>query len=171
MGMKLMFRKAIANDKLAISAIRPRVYRDMHEKGNDQWDNEYPSDDILHIDIDRGHMYLAIVDGVIAAYVAMNSRIPEEYSSVSFVYEEPRACMHRLSVNPDYLRMGIATELMRYVHGQCRMIGYKSIVLDTYDNNNAALAFYKKLGYITRGSVSFPRRPDNTFPTMEKALY
>ncbi len=139
----MMFQKAISKNKMEISALRIRVYKNMLENGLEQWDDDYPTDSILFEDIDHGNMYIAVIDDVIAAYVTADEDIPEEYLGVDFQYDKPRVCIHRLSVNPDFLRMGIASELMHYIHSQMKQIGYKSIVLDTMDVNMGAVGLYR----------------------------
>lgn len=168
--MIMIFRKAKSTDRQRISEIRPTVYKYMQSIGYTQWNDAYPSEEILFEDIDKGHMYVALVDGLIAAYVTVDKVMPVDYENIPFTYDEPRACIHRLSIDPEYLRLGIATELMKYVHGECKKIGYNSIVLDTCEDNPGALGLFEKLGYTIRGNIKYEKRSKLCFPTMEKSL-
>ncbi len=118
--MTMILRKAKSTDKQRISELRPEVYKYMQSVGYTQWNEDYPSEVVLFDDIDKGHMYVAIVDELIAAYVTVDKEMPLDYKNIPFMFDEPRACVHRLSLNPEYTRMGIATELMNYVQEECR---------------------------------------------------
>ncbi len=165
----MFIRKATGIDKIRISEIRPMVYKKMIESGLDQWDDEYPSKEILFKDIDRNEMLIACVDGDVAGYVTVNDDIPAEYKNVNMQFNA-KICVHRLSVNPEYQKQGVATKIMEYVHNKYRDMGYNAICLDTCETNIAALELYKKLGYIVRGYVNFKRRPQYRFPVMEKMI-
>ncbi|MBN2879491.1 MAG: GNAT family N-acetyltransferase [Clostridia bacterium] len=162
-------RKALKEDKQQISAIRPLVYKNMIVSGLRQWDDEYPSDEILFEDIDRGEMLIALIRGEIAGYVTVNNDIPAEYDSVDLQYNS-EICIHRLSVNPKFQRKGVAYALMEYIHRMCLQQGHTSICLDTAEENTAAVNLYSKLGYEARGYVAFGRRPNYRFHVMEISL-
>jgi len=162
-------RKALKEDKHQISAIRPLVYKNMIASGLHQWDDEYPSEEILFEDIDRGEMHLAILQGEIAGYVTVNNDIPTEYGSADLHYNS-EICIHRLSVNPKFIRKGVAYALMEYIHRMCIQQGHKSICLDTAEENVAAMSLYNKLGYEARGYVVFGRRLNYRFQVMEISL-
>ena len=134
-----------------------------------QWDDEYPSEEILFSDINDGNMIVAIEDGAIAGYVTVNEDIPQEYKEINLLFS-PKICVHRLSVNPAHARRGTAKALMEYVHDSFKNQGYKSICLDTCEDNIAAISLYNKLKYVKRGYVSFERRPKLRFPVMERKL-
>ena len=165
----MYIRKATQEDKIEISKIRPKVYQKMLESGLNQWDDEYPSDTILFEDIDRGEMLAGLIDGKIVGYVTVNEDIPDEYKDVTLKFA-PKICVHRLSVNPEFVGQGVATKIMQFVHEHYKDRGYASICLDTCEANIAALGLYNKLGYIQRGYVKFKRRPQYKFPVMEISL-
>ena len=165
----MIIRQAQAKDKAKIAEIRPLVFKSMLAAGLYQWDDEYPSEKILFEDIDKGHMIIAQINEEIAGYVTVNKEIPAEYSEIPLKFS-PKICVHRLSVNPAFGRLGIATALMDYVHKEYKARGFFAICLDTCEDNTAALGLYEKLGYRRRGYVTFPRRPKFKFPVMERKL-
>lgn len=165
----MIIRKAIEKDKKQIKSIRPLVVKYMADNNLTQWDDEYPSDEILMQDLDRGEMYAALIDDEVVAYVTVNSDIPPEYNEVALEFS-PKMCVHRLSVNPKFAKKGIATKIMEYVHSDLKIQGYESICLDTCEDNPGALKLYDRLGYIIRGHVVFDRRAPMKFPVMERKL-
>lgn len=120
-------------------------------------------------DIDRGEMIVAVVGHMVAGYVTVNEDIPDEYNDVDLQFAS-KICIHRLSINPQFSRQGVATKIMEFVHKYYRGKGHKSICLDTCEANVAALKLYEKFGYITRGYVKFSRREQYRFPVMEIML-
>jgi len=168
-GKVMIIRDAEQKDKKQIAQIRPAVYKKMIADGLYQWDDEYPSEEILFDDIDNGDMIVAEEEDTIVGYVTVNIDIPEEYKAIDLRFS-PKICVHRLSINPEFARSGAATALMEHVHKAYKSKGYDSICLDTCEDNAAAIGLYSKLGYIKRGYVSFGRRPKFRFPVMERKL-
>lgn len=162
-------RKAKTEDMEQISKIRPAIYRKMIESGLNQWDNEYPNEEILLVDIQKYEMLVALIDGEIAGYVTVNEDIPDEYKEIDLKFN-PKLCVHRLSINPKFARQGVGTKMMEYIHKHYKGMKHTSICLDTCEANTAALRLYDKLGYIIRGYVHFGRRPQYRFPVMEIML-
>lgn len=165
----IKIRKAIAGDMNRISKIRPEVYKKMMEAGLYQWDENYPTDEILMQDIKKGEMLVALIGDEIAGYVTVNEEQPPEYDDIEFQFS-PKLCVHRLSVNPKFARQGVAMQIMEYIHSYYKTHNYTSVCLDTSDANKAALGLYRKLGYIIRGYVHFKRKPQYRFPVMEIKL-
>lgn len=56
-------------------------------------------------------------------------------------------CIGHLAVNPTLQRHGIATMLMHTISEQAAMMGKTHLSLDVASDNQAALAFYAKLGF------------------------
>jgi len=165
----MKIRKAQIDDMKQISNIRPAIYKKMIASGLNQWDEKYPSDEILLDDINNSEMFVALIDDEVAGYITVNEDIPDEYKTVDLKFDA-KLCVHRLSINPKFSRQGIGTKMMEYVHGHFKDMNYTAICLDTCEANLAALRLYDKLGYITRGYVNFPRRPQYRFPVMEIML-
>lgn len=165
----MIVRKAIEQDKEQIKQIRPQIVKFMSETGLTQWDDEYPGEKLLMQDLDRGEMYVGLIDEEIVGYVTINEEIPEEYNEIPLKFS-PKVCVHRLSVNPKFGKQGIATKIMQSVHVDLKKSGYKSICLDTCEDNAGALKLYDNLGYIIRGNVHFERRATMKFPVMERKL-
>ena len=165
----MIVRKAIQKDKDQIKKIRPQVVKFMANNNLTQWDDEYPSDEILMQDLDRGEMYVALIKNEVVGYVTINEEIPEEYNAISLEFSS-KVCVHRLSVNPKFAKQGIATKIMEHVHRDLKEQGYRAICLDTCEDNAGAIKLYSNLGYITRGYVIFERRAPMKFPVMERKL-
>lgn len=165
----MIVRKAIQRDKKQIKLIRPKIVEFMADTGLTQWDDEYPSEELLMQDLDKGEMYVGLIDDEVVGYVTVNEEIPDEYNEIPLEFS-PKICVHRLSVNPKFAKQGIATRIMENVHIDLKKRGYQSICLDTCEDNPGALKLYDNLEYIIRGNVTFERRAPKRFPVMERKL-
>lgn len=55
--------------------------------------------------------------------------------------------IHVLAVHPDFLRQGVASAMLRFAEEEAKRQGIKSIRLDVYEKNIAAIKAYEKCGY------------------------
>ena len=88
---------------------------------------------------DRHHLLIAYVEGRPAGFVsAVELLHPDKPKPETFVYE--------LGVDPEFRRLGVATELLRELIRLCRDRGSGEMFVLTDEANEAALATYRKAG-------------------------
>lgn len=124
-----------------------------------QWDAQYPSRQTIGDAVARQGTYVALVDDVCRATVAIDDHQDPEYRTVAWTTVEPALVVHRLCVDPDFEGRGLANALMSFAESYAAEQGYESIRLDAYSANPRAVAFYQRRGYWEAGRVRFPRRP------------
>ena len=73
--------------------------------------------------------------------------------------------MMNLAVAPEYRRKGVAQKLTAELSHRLREKGSQSLTLEVRESNSAAIALYKKLGFVQVG-----RRPNYYFHPQEAAL-
>ena len=143
---------------------------DMNAQGIKQWDEVYPNHEVVEEDIANQSLFLAKDNEEIVGVITLDSQASEEYESVDWRYLDGRMLViHRLAVKPSCQGQGIASMLMNFAHDEGRRQQYRSVRLDVYSGNARAVRFYEKLGYETRGEVTFPRRT-LPFYCMERSL-
>ena len=130
----------------------------MEKNGIHQWDEIYPDKQILSEDIEKDQMYIGIdendddKDSSIAVCFVLNQECDEEYKNGKWKYPESKFCViHRLCVNTDFQKRGIATQTMKYIEELCKSSGFDSIRLDCYTLNPYSRRLYEKLGYSVVG--------------------
>lgn len=160
-------------------ALFARVVSSMREEGIDQWDELYPDRDVLERDLRAGEGFalFPVIQGAgnplraaeePAAYVALNGEESPEYSGVSWsLADESPLVIHRLCVDPRYRGRGAAKRLLSFAEDFAARGGRRSIRLDAFSLNPAALALYESLGYGRRGEVFFRK---GRFVCFEKIL-
>lgn len=131
---------------------------ELQRLGIDQWDDEYPSSEVISAAIDKRSLFVIVESGLVAAAVGLDAEQPLEYLSCSWRFGLHALIVHHLVVHPDYWRNGYATKLMDFSENCASSKGFSSIRLDAYTGNQAALSLYQKRGYSEAGEVTFPRR-------------
>jgi GNAT superfamily N-acetyltransferase len=129
----------------------------MRSLGIAQWDEEYPSKEIVLAAIDSQSLYLILQGGSIVAGAGLDSEQPSEYRMCGWRFGSPALVVHHLFVHPDHWRNGYASHLMNFVENHARSLCVSSIRLDAYTGNPAALSLYQTRGYSEVGEVTFPR--------------
>jgi ribosomal protein S18 acetylase RimI-like enzyme len=165
--MNAAFRQAEERDFDAVTALFLNAIAHMRENGIDQWDELYPTSDILREDIENGEMYLLVRGEDIFSAVVINARQDEEYAQGDWRCGSNPAVIHRLCVHPKYQHQGVAAETVRRAERLISGRGYDCVRLDTFTRNPYAMKLYKRLGYQKAGEIRFRK---GLFALMEKAL-
>ena len=134
----------------------------------DQWDENYPTIDVLRKDILEESAFGFFVKGELIAYIALNNEYDPEYDEVNWMLNHDNSMIvHRLTVHSKYQNRGIARVLMQYAEEYALNNNYSGIRFDAFSKNLKALYFYRKLGYQEAGSVNFRK---GKFIVFEKTL-
>lgn len=120
----------------------------MIKNGILQWDDKYPTKEILSQDIENNELYAILCDGKIVGGFVMNTYCDDEYFKAKWEYpDDTYYVLHRLCIHPDYQRLGIATRVMDFIEESAIKDGKNAVHLDTFSGNPRALALYKNRGY------------------------
>lgn len=149
----------------------------MQEEGIYQWSENYPNQDILEKDIERGELFvfseISASEGVeeIMGCIVISKELDEVYKPVEWLTENSNHYyIHRLAVHPKYQGRGIARGMMEYAENlgvQNKMI---SIRLDTFSKNLRNMKFYESRGYNRLGEIFFPNQSEFPFYCYELIL-
>ncbi len=143
--------------------------RDLRERGIHQWDEHYPTVEIVEADFAAGRMHVVVEEDRVIGSISLCETQDAEYARVAWTHEEPALVIHRLCVLPEMQGRGIASRLLEHAEKLAVERGYLSIRLDTYTGNPTSVALYLKRGYTIAGQISFPRR-ELPFHCMEKKM-
>lgn len=137
-----------------------RCIHSMREQGIYQWDEIYPDLESVVEDVRSQCLFVARQGERCVGSVCLNRNAPEQYRSVSWLYPSMSALVvHRLCVDPQWQRQGVARQLMDFAEQFAQSEGYASIRLDAYLGNPTAIQLYERRGYQRMREVHFPRRP------------
>lgn len=169
MEMKFDIRPLLPEHAETAMALFRRVVKAMHAVGFMQWNDSYPNMEYLQKDIAAGTAYGCFTGEALTAVATLDGNQSPEYEPIPFEFGTPYLIVHRLAVDPDIRRQGLANRMMDFAEELARSKGFPAVRLDTCQDNTAALALYEGRGYIRRGTCHFPGRTF-TFVVMEKAL-
>lgn len=149
--------KGQRQDLLDIISIISECTELMKSQGIFQWDEYYPTIDIVENDIDDGNCYVMKHNNRSVAYVAINEEEEEGLNRiVSSTNEGKSLAIHRLCVHPNFQGKGIAKTILKFIEEFCNKNAYDFIRLDAYSENKNALKLYENFGYNKVGEVFFP---------------
>ena len=158
-GRDLNIIKAKIEDLIDISNLIECCRKHMESQGIYQWDELYPSLDIIKNDIVSQNSYIVKNGEKSIAYVSIQNDEPEEYNKIQWQYNTKNVLtIHRLCVEPEFQGEGIAKCILKFIEDYAFENYYDCIRLDAYSGNKRALKLYENFGYKHRGQVIFPRR-------------
>lgn len=155
--MKL--RQATAADRNTILSIVRSAQLSLCESGIDQWQDGYPSAEVIDGDIGSGNGYVIVGDdGDIAAYGAIITSGEPAYDQLkggAWHHGGRYVVIHRLCVAPERRRQGLATMFFRCAMQAGRRCGIDIIRVDTHADNLRMSAILEGLGFAICGKVSY----------------
>jgi GNAT superfamily N-acetyltransferase len=165
----VLVRRAHEDDLPRLGDLLRTCIAHMQAGGIDQWDDVYPTEATLRVDIAAGTLYVAAAPGrPIAGAFVVDQREEPEYASVAWrLVGRPVRFVHRLMVHPDCQRRGLARHLMRFAEIAARRDGCGALRLDAFTGNAPSLGLYRGLGYADVGEVRFRK---GLFRCFEKDL-
>lgn len=164
-----MVRKASMEDIVNIMKIINRTIEEMHSYNNDQWDENYPRKEDFINDIEKKNLFVLEREEKLGGFVCINKVEPVEYERLNWTLDEDAAIIHRMAVNPDYRRIGIGTELLKFAAEFALKNNIRYLKTDTYSVNTKMNSLFKKCGYSFIGEINFLRK-DKPFNCYEKIL-
>lgn len=154
-----MIRKALPEDIDSIMAIIRDAQRALAELGIDQWQDGYPTRDIILRDIDLGQGYLCDDPTVgIIGYSAIVLTGEEAYRQIDasqWNTSSDYVVVHRLCVRNDVRRRGTATELMQYAITKAKEANFNGFRIDTHKGNIRMLSLLERLGFKHTGRILY----------------
>ena len=177
MGKGLKFRKADRGDLDAICLLYEKTH-DAEEAGltTTGWLRDvYPVRETAEASLERDDMYVAELDGRVAAAGIINQIQVDVYYDCDWVYKAPDeevSVLHTLVVDPGARGMGIGPSFVKYWEDLAKEQGLSVLRIDTNARNKRARKMYAALGYIETDTVPtvFNGIPGVDLVLMEKKL-
>lgn len=141
------------------------------EKEIFQWNELYPSKEVLFNDINLKQIWKLTENNEIIGIIVLTEIEDIEYKNVRWLTKnEASLYIHRLAVHPKHQGKGNAQKLMDFAEGYAKLKNYKSIRLDTFSQNKRNQQFYKQRNYIKLESVYFLNQSEFPFYCYELVL-
>ncbi|MCF6168546.1 GNAT family N-acetyltransferase [Lutibacter sp.] len=165
-----MIKKALISDLEQLYSITKSCAKQMIENSIFQWDENYPSKEILQEDIDLQQIWKLEKQGVIIGIIVLTAIEDQEYQDVEWLTNNNNLYIHRLAIKPEYQRKGYAQKLMDFAENYALQNNYNSIRLDTFSKNKRNQKFYKKRNYKKLEKIYFPNQSEFPFYCFEKII-
>ncbi len=167
----MKIKNATSEDIDQLYSITKSCAKNMIEKGIFQWDEHYPSREILQKDIDLQQLWKLEDTDTIIGLIVLTENIDEEYKNVKWLTENHNNLfVHRLAINPHLQGKGYAQKLMDFAENFARERNYKSIRLDTFSKNKRNQQFYEKRNYTRLESIYFLNQSKHPFYCYEMII-
>lgn len=151
------FRLAHPNEVDTIMMMIDQAREHIASYGSDQWQNGYPTQEIIMEDILEGYGYVAVIEGQLAAYVAMIKGFEPAYDAIydgAWTHPENHdyITFHRVMVHQDFRGQQVVQTLLE---GLIETRQSNEFRADTHPKNMAMQHILKKLGFEQCGKVTF----------------
>lgn len=167
----MVIKKASEPDLSQLLSIVKSCGQNLIEQGIFQWNEEYPSKEVLLEDIELQELWKLEDGNKIVGLIVLTEIEDEEYQHVKWLTKNQRHLyIHRLAVHPKFQGKGYAQKLMDFAEKFAKEKGYNSIRLDTFSQNKRNLKFYEQRNYIKLESIYFPNQSEFPFYCYEKIM-
>ena len=153
----LRFRKGAESDLERIMELVTDAQNWFREQGIDQWQDGYPTREIISSDILGGENYIIELNGVASATAVISFAGEPTYSEIKgkgWLNENRYAVVHRIAVADECRRKGIAKEILHFTEELCAERGISDIRIDTHRDNRAMRSLLKKMEYTHCGRIT-----------------
>ena len=153
----LRFRKGEGADLERVMEFVADAQNWFRSQSIDQWQDGYPTQELILSDILGGENYVVELYGVVVASFVISFAGEPTYSEIKgkgWLNDEPYVVVHRIAVSDKYRRKGIAKEILHFTEELCAERGIKDIRIDTHCDNKAMRALLKKMRYTHCGRIT-----------------
>ncbi len=147
LGGRMEFRNAAASDIDGIMKNIKQAQAYFKENGVNQWQNNYPNNETIKNDIEKGYGYVLEDNGEIIGTVAVSFDGEKTYDVIydgEWLSNGEYAVIHRMAVGNAYKGRGLSSVLIKYIENICLDKGVHSIKIDTHNENISMQRVIKK---------------------------
>ncbi len=152
----MIIRKSNREDIPAIMAIVADAQALLKTSGVDQWQDGYPTVDVITKDIANDDSYVLEDEGVVIATAVISFAGEVTYNSIDgqWLNDNDYVVVHRLAVRNSALRGGLARQMMLYAEELALQRGVNNIRVDTHNDNIAMQSLLNNLGFVFCGEIT-----------------
>lgn len=132
----------------------------LKKQGIDQWQDNYPTREIIEADINTAEAYVLDDDGHVAGYFAVYTADEPVYEYLEggcwLLQSKNFAAMHRVCISHEYRGKGLAHMIYTYAAERAHELGRDSIRVDTHHDNKIMRHMAESHGFVACGTVYYP---------------
>lgn len=122
----------------------------------DQWQGEYPTQDIFAADIANGECYAVTYGECLAGFFCLTEAPESGYDKITDGkwHGEGKYCtLHRMAIEAQFRGTSLSDMLIDFADDMARAKGAECVRTDTHRKNKAMQRLLKRKGYVYRGNV------------------
>ncbi|WP_392486539.1 GNAT family N-acetyltransferase [Haloimpatiens sp. FM7315] len=152
----MKFRKSSLGDIKNIMDIIKDAQYYFKSASIDQWQDDYPNENVIKNDILNETSYIIEINNAIAAAFSLSFNVEGTYKNIyegNWLSKGKYAVLHRLAVQDKYKGRGIATEVLKKAKEISLSNGIHSIKIDTHRKNSPMKKLLLKNGFLYCGVI------------------
>jgi len=152
-------RKTTAADLDAVMEILNEARRTIAQLGINQWQDGYPTPDVILADIEASRSRVMVKDGeIIGTFAVLDDGEPTYdriYDGHWKTGDDTRKyiAVHRVAVSVKSRGSGASGELVNYACDMARHLGMQSVRIDTHEGNVVMRRMLEKNGFVFCGTI------------------
>lgn len=127
-----MIRLATLDDLDSILMIIKQAQTRMKQQGLTQWQNDYPSREIIEKDIKASHVFVYEDKKILATMSVFDYDIVYDYIIGKWLNDRPYRVIHRIAISNEAVGMNITDKLYAFILKHFKV---NDIRIDTHENN------------------------------------
>ena len=152
----MIIRKSSVSDINNLLEIFDEARKTIATLGIDQWQNGYPSFEVVNEDISLSRSYAVEIDGsVCGTFVLIDDGEPtyNEIFEGEWLGNEDYIAIHRVAISVKNRGSGISTAIINYASDYAKSLGRTSLRIDTHSGNKVMRRMLEKHGFIHCGTI------------------
>lgn len=150
----MKIRLACGKDLPALMALFHEAQKTIARLGIDQWQNGYPSEEVILQDIDQARSYAVVQGDTLAGTFVLVDSEP----AYDTIYDghwswEDYLAIHRVAVKVAFRGTGVSDVIVRYAADQARTRGCHALRIDTHQGNIPMRRMLEKQGFGCCGRI------------------
>ncbi len=143
-----MISHAKETDLESLDQLAVKVIKHMNSLNIPQWTLAYPRKEHFSKDITKKGLIIYKENNKIIGCMAVLEENDPPYKTIDSWIKEKSVVIHRVLVDPDYQKQGIANKLFEFAANYATKEKYESIKIDTHPDNYKMQGFLVKNGFI-----------------------
>ncbi|MCF0168694.1 MAG: peptide-methionine (S)-S-oxide reductase MsrA, partial [Bacteroidales bacterium] len=152
-----MIRKGVISDVPRLMEIVAGAQARLKAAGVDQWQDGYPTANLISSDIEKGNCYVLQKDSAIEGFAVIIFADDPNYSVIRGEWLSqgiPYCVIHRMAVAEESLRCGIGRRFYLYAEQLCAERGIEVLRVDTHKDNLLMRHLISRMGYQYCGVIN-----------------
>ncbi len=155
----MIFRKTEEKDKKQVISLWREAQAYFREQEIDQWQDGYPDEACLDLDVAKGSSYVLEDAGrvIATAFISFDGEPDYLHIEGKWITDGPYGVIHRVAVAGEAKGRGLAGRLVEEAVSMCREQGVQGLRVDTHQDNRSMRRMLTKNGFTYCGIIHLTR--------------